>query len=170
VRKAALNIARNLTQASAALAITAALIAIPTRSAHATEDDCDPGVPDTFSTVLFGGSVSAYGRTVSLENGDRTNESVAVISSDGYQRGDLVWVDRSLNPMPSSVPTFFTDDSYVTSRGGWKQCGPFAARSTGTVFSWNTDTGDHFAVRACFRPFDLRPSVCAAWYVDRSIG
>lgn len=69
--------------------------------------------------------------------------------------------------MPSSVPTYFSDDSCVTSRGGWKQCGPFDGRSSEQVTSFNVATQEHFAVRACFRPADRQPSVCGNWYIDR---
>ncbi|MEU4222697.1 hypothetical protein AB0F17_00270 [Nonomuraea sp. NPDC026600] len=110
-------------------------------------------------------SFTAYGRTVHLRNGAAFNHSFAVIYN-GYQRGDQVWADRSINPMPANVPKYFSDNSYVTPRGGWKQCGPFHAERSNQVMNWNTDTQHHFAVRACFRPGDGRPSVCG----NRSTG
>lgn len=102
-------------QASAALAMITALIAVPTGSAKATESDCDSFITSQFKIIGSGASFQAYGRSVNLLNDDTFNHSFTYISS-GYQFGDLVWVDRSLNPMSSNVPTYFSDDSYVTSR------------------------------------------------------
>ncbi|MBE3015827.1 hypothetical protein IL992_42690 [Microbispora sp. NEAU-D428] len=154
-------------QAFAALAMITALIAVPAGSAKATESDCDSFITGQFKIIGSGASFQAYGRSVNLLNDDTFNHSFTYISS-GYQFGDLVWVDRSLNPMSSNVPTYFSDDSYVTSRGGWKQCGPTEDMASLQVVNWNTTTQEHFAARACFRPWDGRPSVCGKWYVDRT--
>ncbi|MEU0518259.1 hypothetical protein [Streptosporangium sp. NPDC006007] len=138
-----------------------------TGSITATPSECDNYSFDVFGRVGWGVSFSAYGRNVDLRNGRAFNHSFAMISAATYRSGDQVWADRSLQAMPSSVPTHFRDDNIVISRGGWKQCGPFQQASQ-QVMNWNTDTQHHFAVRACMRPNDGRPSVCGEWYVDRS--
>lgn len=168
MRIAAFVRGRKLAQASAALVVTTALMGIPAGPANATEADCDSTAFDSFQNINSA-TIFAYGRTVHLLNGYSSQHSYARIYG-GYQPGDLVWVDRSINPMPSSVPTYFSDDSYVTSRGGWKQCGPFNDRITLQVTNWDMATQEHFAVRACFRPKDGQPSVCGSWYVDRVYG
>ncbi|MGV9327374.1 hypothetical protein [Streptosporangium sandarakinum] len=155
------------TQAALVLASAAALTAVTAAPAAASPSDCDNYSFDYFKHVGSGVSFTAYGRTIHLRNGASFNHSFAMIYN-GYQRGDQVWADRSVNPMPSGVPTYFSGDGPVSSRGGWKQCGPFKAERSKQVMNWNTKTQRHFAVRACFRPKDGRPSVCGKWYVDRS--
>jgi hypothetical protein len=149
-----------------ALAAATAVLTVP-NAAHASPSDCDNYSFDTFSKVEGGASFNAYGREVHLRNGNFFNHSFAMISASTYRRGDRVWADRSLNAIPNSDPQFPSTD-LVIARGGWKQCGPFDGQFSDQVMNWNTDTQRHFAVRACFRPSDGRPSVCGNWYVDRS--
>jgi len=138
------------------------------QSTARTPSECDNYSWDVFGRVGWGVSFSAYGRDVELRNGHAFNHSFAAITAATYKTGDQVWADRSLNAMPSSVPTHFYDDNIVRNYGGWKQCGPFTTATSNQVMNWNTDTQHHFAVRACMRPNDGRPSVCGEWYVDRT--
>lgn len=137
--------------------------------AAASSGDCDAGDvdsrPDVYRVVKSGSSFTAYGRTVELLNGSAFNFSFARIST-GYERGDLVWIDRSLRGMPRSLPAHPTQQQ-VKDNGSWKQCGPFKRKVSNLVMNWNTTTQNHFATRACMRPRDGRSSVCGYWYIDR---
>jgi hypothetical protein len=126
----------------------------------ATTADCDAtGVVGQFTAVVWS-SFDSKGRHIELQN-ERLfdNYSRAEIKT-GFQSGDQVWIDRSINTMPLS-PKHFRDDAPVRNQGGgWRQCGPFNGFRTQSALSW------HRAARACWRP-PGGPSECGEWNVDQ---
>ncbi|MEV4322666.1 hypothetical protein [Microbispora rosea] len=137
----------------------------PISAANATTGECDKTwVPDYYQEVGGAGIYLGNARYVKLMNGGAFNYSYAQISPS--DSGYTVWVDRSLQGMPSSLPMFPTTEQ-VQANGGWKQCGPFySSSSSNLVMNWNTDQQRHYAVRACAR--NALGSYCGNWYIDRS--
>lgn len=137
----------------------------PASAANATTGECDKTwVPDYYKEVGGADIYLGSGRFVKLMNGGAFNYSYAQISPS--DSGYTVWVDRSLQGMPGSLPMFPTTEQ-VQANGGWKQCGPFySSSSSNLVMNWNTDQQRHYAVRACAR--NALGSFCGNWYIDRS--
>jgi hypothetical protein len=128
--------------------------------ALASTADCDgTGVVGRFRVVGWS-SFDSKGRRIELQNETLLDRFSRAEIKTGFQQGDLVWIDRSINEMPLN-PQHFRDDARVRNLGGgWKQCGPFNVFRTQSVFSW------HRAVRACWRP-PGGPSECGEWNVDQ---
>ncbi|MER5627085.1 hypothetical protein ABT061_39290 [Streptosporangium sp. NPDC002544] len=139
-------------------------VAGPISAASATPSECDQsGIPDYYQVVGGADVYVAGGRFLQLWNGGAFNYSYARLSP--RQSGEQVWIDRSLQGMPSSLPMYPTTEQ-VNANGGWKQCGPFSSSESSLVMNWNTSQQRHYAVRACARI--ALGSICGNWYIDRS--
>ncbi|MEU4227708.1 hypothetical protein AB0F17_25745 [Nonomuraea sp. NPDC026600] len=137
---------------------------VPVSAASATPSECDQsGIPDYYQVVV-GSSPDLGDRRLQLWNGGAFNYSYARLSP--RYSGEQVWVDRSLQGMPSSLPMYPTTEQ-VNANGGWKQCGPFSSSESSLVLNWNTSQQRHYAARACARTAILG-SFCGNWYIDRS--
>ncbi len=150
-----------------ALAVTAAIglatsVVTTSAPAHATTAECDAtGVVGRFRAVESGVSFDSEGRRVELQNESIFDTYSRAEIKSGYQSGDLVWIDRSINRMSSLSPKYFWGDDRVRNQGGgWRQCGPFNGFRTQSAYSW------HRATRACFRPVG-GSSQCGKWYIDQ---
>ncbi|TKK87947.1 hypothetical protein FDA94_15405 [Herbidospora galbida] len=160
---------RRLALSLATVVVSVATLGLLPGQAQAGTADCDATFrPDLYKQVY---SFTASGRTVKLMNGGGLNFSYANV--DGGQSGDLVWIDRSRNGIPNSMPKY-PSTAEVESQGGWKQCGPFKiewwttdGRITDLVMNWNTTQQRHYATRVCIRPNGGSVS-CGSWYVDRT--
>ncbi|WP_157518754.1 hypothetical protein [Herbidospora mongoliensis] len=160
---------RRLVLSMAAVIAGAATVVLVPAQAQAGTADCDAYLrPDVYKQVY---SLSVSGRTVKLMNGAALNFSYTNV--DGGQSGDLVWIDRSRNGIPNSLPKY-PSTAQVNGEGGWKQCGPFKiewwttdGRITDLVMNWNTTQQRHYATRACIRP-NGGGVTCGSWYVDRT--